>query len=67
MPLQSTDFSFSSRFTGIKVTIISPCTPKHIEKYKADKLAIIQETPAAFHRITVPQLIQPKLSLDVMH
>lgn len=48
------DFNFL--FSGIKVTIICPCTEKHILKYSSQEVRIIQETPEIYDAITKPRV-----------
>lgn len=52
-------------FTAIKTTIIYPATDKHIEKYSAQEIRILQETPALYQSVTLPYLTDHQFSLDV--
>lgn len=46
----------SFQFAGIKVTIICPCTDKHIQKYSTQSIRIVRETPELYKTVTVPRL-----------
>lgn len=60
-------FFFLFYIAGIKVTIICPCTVKHIQKYTTQAIRITQETPALYETVTVPrlQLEADQFTLDV--
>lgn len=55
------------RKTGIKVTVIRPATTKHVEKYRAKSIVVVEETPACYQNVTLPRLKVLDFSLDVCH
>lgn len=49
-------FFFPSIFAGVKLTIICPCTEKHIQKYTSQSIRIVYETLDLFKTVTEPRL-----------
>lgn len=54
-------------FSGVKLTIICPCTEKHIQKYLSQAIRIVLETPDLYKTVTEPRLKleSEQFSLDV--
>lgn len=50
---------------GIKTTVIHPATEKHIKKYQAQDIHLIEETPELYKSVTLPHLLKEKFSLQV--
>lgn len=49
-----------------KVTIICPCTEKHVRKYGKQQLYIIRETPEDYQTITKPFIQRHQFDLKVL-
>ncbi|XP_019874062.2 m7GpppX diphosphatase [Aethina tumida] len=49
---------------GIKATIIHPATEKHIVKFSAQKLYIVDETPKIYNEIVQPFLMKEQFNLQ---
>ncbi|RWS09373.1 m7GpppX diphosphatase-like protein [Dinothrombium tinctorium] len=49
---------------GLKTTIIHPATEKHIEKYSAQQLFLIEESAEDYANITLPYIESTPLSID---
>ncbi|KIW21109.1 hypothetical protein PV08_01688 [Exophiala spinifera] len=39
----------SSQLPDLKLNLIYPCTPKHVQKYSAQRVRMVTETPAIYH------------------
>jgi m7GpppX diphosphatase len=50
---------------GVKTTVIYPATEKHIRKYEAQKIHLIEETPELYECVTLPHLEKERFSLKV--
>jgi m7GpppX diphosphatase len=50
---------------GIKTTVIYPATEKHIRKYEAQNIHLIEETPELYKCVTLPYLEKERFSLKV--
>lgn len=51
--------------SAVKTTIIHPATEKHIDKYTAQNIYIIDETPDIYKNITLPHLEAEQFDLQV--
>ncbi|VIO89835.1 Uncharacterized protein BM_BM7299 [Brugia malayi] len=51
------------KFSGIKTTLINPCTEKHIAKYRDQKRYVIYETPDDYKTITLPYLEEQQFTM----
>lgn len=49
----------------MKTTIIHPATEKHIEKYSAQNIYMIDETPVIYKNITLPHIKEEQFDLQV--
>lgn len=45
-------------FQGVKLTVICPCTEKHIQKYSSQAIRIVLETPDLYKTVTEPRLLK---------
>jgi m7GpppX diphosphatase len=52
-------------YSQAKLTIICPCTEKHIRKYSKQELYCIRETPADYAAVTVPFLQKHQFDMKV--
>ncbi|KAE9551985.1 hypothetical protein FO519_004809 [Halicephalobus sp. NKZ332] len=52
------------QFSGVKTTIIYPCTEKHIIKYRRKELYIAYETSEDYRNITLPYIKEKAVSLQ---
>lgn len=43
-------------YLGVKLTIICPCTEKHIQKYSSQAIRIVLETPDLYKTVTEPRI-----------
>jgi len=50
---------------GLKTTVIYPATEKHIRKYEAQNIHLIEETPELYKCVTLPYLEKERFSLKV--
>ncbi|KAL9088947.1 MAG: hypothetical protein Q9165_006004 [Trypethelium subeluteriae] len=44
----------------LKLTIISPCTEKHIKKYTPQGIRLVTETPEIYHKYVRPYMVQQR-------
>jgi m7GpppX diphosphatase len=49
----------------VKATIIHPATDKQLQKYQAQKLYLVSETPEIHKSVCLPVLEDEKLNLQV--
>ncbi|XP_015757633.1 PREDICTED: m7GpppX diphosphatase-like [Acropora digitifera] len=54
----------SSRFNALKGTIIHPATAKHLDKYSAQSLHFLYETPQDYEAITLPFIEELSFSIQ---
>lgn len=54
-----------SRFNALKGTIIHPATAKHLDKYSAQSLHFLYETPQDYEAITLPFIEELSFSIQV--
>jgi m7GpppX diphosphatase len=50
---------------GFKTTVIYPATEKHIRKYEAQNIHLIEETPELYECVTLPYLEKERFSVKV--
>ncbi|PFX24599.1 m7GpppX diphosphatase-like [Stylophora pistillata] len=53
-----------SRFNTLKGTIIYPASAKHLEKFSAQNLHFVQETPEVYKSITLPFIDEKSFSIQ---
>ena len=51
---------------GVKTTLIYPATDKHIAKYSAQEMYVIEETPEDYEKITLPFIEKSHFSIEVI-
>lgn len=49
---------------AMKMTVIHPATAKHIEKFRREELAFIEETPEDYENITKPYILSRQFSIQ---
>lgn len=54
-----------SRFNTLKGTVIYPATAKHMDKYSAQNVHFVFETPADYKSITLPFIEEQSFSIQV--
>ena len=50
---------------AVKTSMVYPATQKHFEKYSAQEMYIIEETPEDYKNITLPYLESEQFSIQV--
>ena len=53
------------QFNTLKGTVICPATAKHLEKYSAQNVHFLYETPADYKSITLPFIEEQSFSIQV--
>ena len=49
----------------MKTTLIYPATDKHIAKYSAQEMFVIEETPEDYEKVTLPYIELSHFSIEV--
>ncbi|RUS85084.1 hypothetical protein EGW08_007136 [Elysia chlorotica] len=63
--IYSTHDGFSPGLSAdLKVTVICPCTEKHISKYSEHEPFLVRETPELYKTVTEPCMAQSKFSIQ---
>ncbi|XP_077299894.1 decapping enzyme, scavenger [Arctopsyche grandis] len=52
---------------GLKATLVSPCTQKHIDKYRQHNSYMVLETPQIYLEITLPHLKKDQFNLQWLY
>jgi len=54
-----------AQFNTLKGTVICPATAKHLDKYSAQDVHFLYETPADYNSITLPFIEEQSFSIQV--